>query len=369
MTMVTEVRLPGFVERTAAWLAAASPWRVLAVSALVRAVTCGVWTTPNLDQWVLFARDPYGPAPIDPAAWFITNSPLGPLVAHTLEADTRLTYAAVHLGLAALSAATLVVLGRRTVGDRLTSALVVLLFVSPLSNIVLTWLGQPDAAMLGGLSAIGLASAFARRSSARLTAVVGGAVLGFASFEQGLAAVAVLAALVWFAGTRLDREVVVAGVGGLVLGRLGVSSFLAVSDVPNVSRADWARSIGAGVFVRTFLYNLPALAFSVLGVGWLLVGHAAGAVRARATSALPLLVPAGLALVAGLVALDETRVASMVIWPAAVWMVRQGDADREGGLDTRMVALTFLAGIVVPPIVIWEGSPYISSWFVIRQGW
>jgi len=369
MTVVEEVQQPGVVARLGSWLATTSPWRVLGVSALVRAATCGVWTTPNLDQWVLFARDPYGDASIDPAAHFITGSPLGPLVAHTVGADTRLTYAVVHLALAALSTAVLVLLGRRAVGDRVTSALVVLLFASPLSNVVLTWLGQPDAAMLGGLSALGLASAFPRRSAARATAVAGGVVLGLASFEQGLAAVAVLASLVWFAGTRIDRDVVLASVAGLVLGRLGVAGFLAASDVPNVSRSDWARSIGTGVFVRTFLYNLPSLAFSLLGAGWLLAGHAAMVLRQRMSSALQLAVPALLALGAGLVALDETRVASMVVWPAAVWLVRRADAERDGGLDRRIVALTFIAGALIPPIIIWEGSPYISSWFEIRQGW
>ena len=368
MTAVDVEAPAGTFDRFAGWLATASPWRVLVIAAVVRAVVCGVWTTPNLEQWVIFARDPFGPAPIDPAAQFITGSPLGPLLAHTLGATTTATYAALHLALAAVSAVVLVALGRHTVGDRLTNALVVLLVASPLSNVVLTWLGQPDAAMLGALSALGLASAVRTPSRARAVALAAGAVLGFSSFEQGLAAVVVLAALVWVGDREGDREVVLAAVGGLVAGRIGVAAFHAASDVPVMSRSTWARSLGPGVFVRTFLYNLPALAFSLLGAGWLLAGHAGAALHRRGMHLVHLLVPPALALGVALVALDQTRGATMVVWPAAVWAVRRGDEAREGGLDRRIVAATALLAVVIPPVVIWEGSPYISSWLEIRNG-
>ena len=61
----------GALDRVAHWLETSSPWRVLAAAALVRVATVGAWTTPNVDQWLLFASDPFGDPPIDPAAAFI----------------------------------------------------------------------------------------------------------------------------------------------------------------------------------------------------------------------------------------------------------------------------------------------------------
>src|SRR5690606_14257701 len=96
-TMPLQAEARPLLARVAAWLDTASPWRVLAVLALVRGVTVGVWTTPNVHQWLLFASDPFGRPPIDPAASFITGSPTGPLVANLVGADTELTFALVHL--------------------------------------------------------------------------------------------------------------------------------------------------------------------------------------------------------------------------------------------------------------------------------
>ena len=363
------LRVPAPIGRLAMWLQVTSPWRVLGLAALARTAICGIWTTPNIDQWLLFARDPYGTPAIDPAAQFITASPLGPLVAHTVGAHDRFPYALVHLALLVLSVTSFVTLGRRVIGDRLTTAMVVVLFASPLSNVVLTWLGQPDAAMLGGLSVLGLASGIGMQFRRIAAALGAGAVMGFASFEQGLIALVVLAIASWAADGPGDREVVLAAMAGLLIGRGGVAAFLAASDAPNVTRSEWARSLGYGVFLRTFLYNLPAVVFSMFGAGWLLVGHGVARLRAAVPPSRYVVPALIISLAVGAIALDQTRVVSMVVWPTAIWLLRRADEASDAGLDPVVVALTLVGGLVIPPVVIWEGSPYISSWFEIRQGW
>ena len=355
------------LDRVASWLATASPWHVLGVVALVRALSVGVWTTPNVEQWVRFASDPFGTPPVDPAAAFITGSPTGPLVAHAVGADTTLTYALVHLTALAVAVALLVVMGRRWLGDRTTNLLVVLLFASSLSAVLVTWLGQPDPFVLLGLSAIALAAAAPPHVQLAL-AIGGGALAGFTSFEQCFAAVAVLAVASWGHDRPGDRAAVLGAAVGLVLGRLALAGFHAASDVATLSRADWARAHGAELFLERFLANLPAYAFSILGAGWLLVGDAGRRLAPLGRGPAPFVAAGAMVLGVGVIALDQTRVASLVAWPTAVWLVRRAEADDPGGARPRLAAAVLVAAVVVPPVVIWEGRPVISAWAEIF-GW
>ena len=357
------------VDRAAGWLRSASPWRVLAATAAIRALTTGIWVVPSVEQWLVFARDPYGAIELNENFRYITGSPLGPLLAHLTGAETKFTYGLLHFVLLALAAATLVVLGRRTVGDRCTNVLLVALFASPLSAVLLTWLGQPDGVMFGGMTAVALASGFDRRLPRLAVAVSGAGVVGLAAPEQGLVAVAVLGALAWWGNRPGDREVLVAAAGALVLGRFGIEAFLAASDAPHVSRLEYVRSNGIGYFLRSFLENWAAVVFSLFGAGWLLALSAHSRMRRSWGSPWPVRLALLLVFVAVATTYDQTRVATLVSWPAYVWLLRRADekalADGGEGTDARLVAVTFLAGIVIPPVVIWEGEPLIAAWGAI----
>lgn len=357
------------VTRAAGWLGTASPWRVLAATAAIRAATTGVWVVPSVEQWLVFARDPYGAVDLHPNFEYITGSPLGPLLAHLTGAETKFTYGLLHLVLLALAAGTLVAIGRRAVGDRCTNVLLVALFASPLSAVLLTWLGQPDGVMFGGMSAVALASALDRRPHRLAVATAGAAVVGLAAPEQGLVAVAVLGALAWWGNRPGDREVLVVAAVVLVLGRLGVEAFLAASDAPHQSRLEYVRDNGIGYFLRSFFENWAAVVFSLFGAGWLLAVSAHARMRRSWGSPWPVRLALLLVFTAVATTYDQTRVATLVSWPAYVWLLRRADehavADGEDGLGSRLVAGTFLAGIVIPPVVIWEGEPLIAAWGAI----
>jgi hypothetical protein len=70
----------------------------------------------------------------------------------------------------------------------------------------------------------------------------------------------------------------------------------------------------------------------------------------------------------GLVALDQTRVAGLVAWPTAVWLVRSAERDDPAGAEPGFAAAVLLAAALVPPVVIWEGRPLIAAWAEIF-GW
>lgn len=352
------------VARIGTWLSTASPWRVLAVTAAIRAATTGIWVVPSVEQWLAFARDPYGPVTLNENFHYITGSPLGPLLAHLLGADTKASFGLVHLALLALAAAGLIALGRRAVGDRLTNVLLVALFASPLSAVLLTWLGQPDPVTFGGMSAVALASALPRPSRLAVTAA-GAGLVGLAAPEQGLVALAVLGALAWWGNRPGDREVLVVAAAVLALGRLGVEAFLAASEAPHQSRLAYVQRNGLGYFLRSLFENWAAVLFSVFGAGWILAVAAWARMRRTWSSPWPVRLALFLVFVAVATTYDQTRVATLVSWPAFVWLLRRADERGEGGtsgIDVDLVAITFLAGVVIPPVVIWEGEPIISAW-------
>lgn len=353
------------LDRVGRWIDTTSPWRVLALLAVVRAATTGVWTTPNVHQWLIFASDPFGTPPIDPAAAFISGSPTGPLLADLVGAHSKLAFAVLHLVALAGAMGLLVALGRRWTSDRATNLLLVTLFASSLSAVLLTWLGQPDPFTVAGLGLVGLAAAAPGRAST-VAALGGGALAGFSAFEQGLAAVVVLAVVVVGYGEGRDRATVLAALTGLVAGRLGLAWFHAASDVATLSRAEWARVHGIELFVERFLVNLPALAWSVLGAGWLLAADAARRVIGD-RSPVAAVAAAVLTVGVGAIALDETRVTAIVAVPATIWLIHRAESVDPSG-SRRVAPLVLLAAVVIPPVVIWEGEPVISAWRTIL-GW
>jgi hypothetical protein len=159
--------------------------------------------------------------------------------------------------------------------------------------------------------------------------------------------------------------VLVAAAVTLVAGRLGIEAFLAASDAPHQSRLDYVRSNGVGYFLRSLFENWAAALFSVFGAGWLLAVGAFRRMRRTWWSPWPVRLAAFLVFVAVATTYDQTRVAAMVSWPAFVWLLRRADEQGEGGaggLADDLVAATFLAAVVIPPVVIWEGEPIISAW-------
>ena len=283
---------------------------------------------PNLDQWVLFARDPYGPAPIEPGRRFHHRLAARPAVAHTSGRHPA------HLR-------------RRPPRSRcprrrprragpavrrrpVTSALVVLLFVSAALEHradVARSARRRHARRLGARPGV----ASGGRPRAVVDGLVGRRRAQVRFVEQGLAAVAVLAALVWFAD-RLDRDV-----GGRRRRRAGARApgrrrLPGRDDVPTC-RADWAGRSAP----RCSCGRSSTTCRRWRSRCWASVGSSSATppVRPPALRAPPAPRAGGARPGRRPGRLDETRVASMVIWPAAVWMVRQGDADREGGLDDR----------------------------------
>jgi hypothetical protein len=338
--------------------AAVSPWWVLAVGVLARLATLGgTGWAPNLGGFLLFASDPWGSPPIDPAGGYITGSVLGPVVADALALDGKHTFVALHLAVLALAAAATVGLVERYVGRVAASAAAIVLVASPMSNVLLSWLGQPDPwVVLGGTMAA--TAGLARRTPAIVAlGVAGGLIGGLSSFEQAGIAVVLLAFLTIPDGDGDQRVAIAAAVAGVVLGRAGVFAFHQVSDVPFASRLDAARAIGVGRLVRDAFAEWPALVWSMVGGGWLLV---ADALRRRPAWRLRAALIGIGAFAACAVASDETRVATLVLWPALLRLAVDHVGPEPPPAVVRVVGWTAVLGLAVPPVVVQSATLFAT---------
>jgi len=350
---------------------AASSVRVLAVLAGVRILTVGIYSTPNADQFVLLAQHPFGPVALEADQYYLTTSPIGPLLAHIVHAQTIQTYALLHLVILACGMAALVAWVDRSVGRLAATSLVVLLFASPLSNILLTWLGQPDVFLVVAGTAIAVAATNRALTVRWIVAVAGGFVMGLASAETALLGLIAFALVAWTTSRRA-RVPLIAALIGLAAGRLGVSLFHHVSAAPFESRSAAAAQIfGYGTIARRALYNFPAFLYSTFGVGWILVVAWIMSFRTR-TGRLPWAAIASwlIAVVVVFVALDQTRIATLVLWTATAWIAMTELRGRDDDPQLWcLLAVTALVAAVVPPLVVWNGGIYIASIFDWFKTW
>jgi hypothetical protein len=344
-----------------------SPLVVLAALALIRIASVGIQSTPNVNEFVLFARDPFSTVPLDGDA-FITGSPMGPLLAHVLHMESTFTYSLLHFGVLAAGLAVIVVWLERTCGRAAATGVAVLLVAPPLSTVLLTWLGQPDVFIVvaGGVVAVAAAGSRSHFAMYWLPALAG-LVLGFSTSETSLIALVALA-FVGAASNHRGRVVLVMAAVGLVLGRLGVAEFHNVSSVPYVSRLREASDIGYYTLVRRGIYNFAALLYSTFGAAWLLVA-AWLSWQWRVRHVLPwgAVLAWFIAVGTAFIVLDQTRDATLVLWPASVWVAYTSLREQEGERGVwLLLAATVVVATVIPALFVWNGAIQTTSfaqWF------
>jgi hypothetical protein len=229
----------------------------------------------------------------------------------------------------------------------------VLLIGGSLAPVLLMWVGGYDALLVIGLTIGALA-----RSAPVST-------LGWFVASVTHASVAMPAALVWLVfraasgstqGPRLRYSALSAIVG---LG-VGFAVIRAATDAwgGSTDRLALFQAIPYELIWQAFIGALPAILFSGLGIGWLLV-LLPSCRRLRATRVF-VACAACVVLAAPLVAVDETRITALILVPVILawldaWATQADSAPR---LPRWVVA----AAVIVPIPVVWMGIPYWPYW-------
>lgn len=315
---------------------------VLCLSGLLN----GVYRAPNASVIASIAADPFSPPELGRGS-FLLSSPLGPLVSWAVGAREDTSFLIVQGVLTAVAVMGVAYLMRRWHGDVVARLFLVALFCSPLSNLLVGWIGQPDP--------FTLVSATLLVAGPRWACLAGGLALGFNHFEQGAFIVAAAVML-----RRADRSVMAALVG-LGAGKLGLMGFHAALDIDaGADRIAYLRAAGMERYLVATFANLPTLVFSVLGVMWApflwFLLHAERR-RALTVGALQFALLAPVALT-----LDSTRVWALMSWPVVVHVLLSMVVVVERECLRLWSTLLFLTAVVVPRVVVWEGSVVVSNY-------
>lgn len=338
--------MTGADARSRAWLAGAPIWQLCALAMVASIVLFKLGATPNLDDVQAIARDPFSPDGVDPSGEFIYGSPLVPLIAHHLGFVDAGSIVALHLALVAGGLIGVAYLIATWVNDLASRLYVAAWFASPLAHVQVTWLGQPDPVTMASAAVVTVGPAWA--------CGVGGLLLGFNHFEQG---VFILTAAAAVRSLRGSLAPVAWAMIGLVTGRALLQAYFSAAGL-NASRVGYVTDRGVMHFLDMWSGVWPWIVFSVYATLWvpLIVMWR----RSSRTDRIVLAAAQVVLTVPVLVAADMTRVYALITWPivvyAACWW-----ADRP--VDAMRWLPTFLfAAVFVPRVVFLDYLVRFTNW-------
>lgn len=325
---------------------------VVAATALYVVWREGAGKVPNEGGFEGIARFwPHSRIPSDQA--YVLRQALGQALYHSLGwADTR---AFIVLHLAALLVSGLLLAGWliRLLGLQRGAIAVCLLLVSPLTAVLLDWIGMYDAFSV----LVWVLLFFALRHNAWLQAAV--AVLGgLQNFEQFLVSVILLALLPELTKGLGLRARPVALLAGTVAGKVILEIYLRSAGAVNGSRFSFLANGSILHFVvSTFAVLAPVIVFTVLGGLWVPVLRRLPAVWSSSPRALRVrgLVAAAIVLGIGILSADHTRVMVLISFPLLVLLCIHLAKESETVTTWLRLPETWLV-LLIPAFVIVSGN-------------
>jgi hypothetical protein len=326
---------------------------VLAITALV------VWRTgpgkvPGPEGFESTARIwPHQVLP--PEAAYVLRQGLGQALYHALGWVGTGHYLALHAATLLVSGLVLAAWLLHRLGTQRGTVAVCLLLLSPVTAVLLEWIGLYDAfSML-----VWVLLFLTLRGKGWLQFAV--AVLGgLQNFEQFLVSV-VLLALLPEAGRPLGlRARPVALLVGAVLGKVILELYLTSEGASSGSRAAFLENPEMLNYVlTTFAVLAPIIIYTVLGPLWIPVVHRLPAGWASATRSLRLrgLAVAGIALGMGILSADHTRVMVLITFPLLVVLCMRLALEWDSVRDWLRSRETWLLLLIPPFVIVSGGSP------------
>ena len=166
----------------------------------------------------------------------------------------------------------------------------------------------------------------------------------------------------WFCGDLSRRQGLLAVILPLVPIMLGIlSNQLAIQAWGgNTSRIVWLFQQDYSYYLKNYVEALPFVAWSVLGGGWLVLAEPR-LLRLVETKIL-FLTAAVAAVLLPLIALDETRVASLALLPALLAYVRHVSVPHDALLFGSRGIWYALAAIAMPTVLVFGRTPGLYGW-------
>jgi len=243
----------------------------------------------------------------------------------------------------------------RRLGVQRGTIAVCLLLLSPVTAVLLEWIGIYDSFSV--LVWVLMLLTLRGRWWLQLAVAV---LLGVQNFEQSVVSI-VLLALLPEAGRPLGlRARPAALLAGTFVGKVVLELYLRAEDASSGSRAAFLENPELLHFVlKTFAQLAPIIVFTVLGALWIPVVHRLPAVWAAATRSFRLRVLAAAAVVLGIgiLSADHTRVMVLITFPLVVVLCMRLAAAEDNVRDWLRRRETWLLLLIPPFVIVSGGSP------------
>ena len=324
----------------------------------------GVWYSPLARQYLLMSKDIFrNPFLGETAIEWVTSSFLGPALAYYTSMNrSLLSYCILQLAIFLVGFTALILVVRHRNGDFIARTVLIVFFLSPLPHVLFTWLGAPD--ILTTLLSMVIVVFWGNP----VAAMIGGFLLGVNHPEQG--ATAMLLLTLFSLLTRRIRDTVafaLAGVGSLILGAWAVQWFFTRHNFDIVfTRVDYIIGMGLPAFLRSALSEPFALLFSLYNALILFVAVYLWFFWRKGRLAVAFVSCSLLAFVSILFTLDQTRVFAILTFPPLLLLVMspsfQEMEPTQKEFFESVLAIAFIAGILIPRFVVWNGSVSSSAY-------
>lgn len=309
----------------------------------------GMFPEASLQQQLFLARDFPQPTWLPAESTYLFNSMVGPAIAHYLSFTSQREWLLMSIVMLSVAVVVVAVMARHAVGAGAAGLLMALFAAAGVSTVLFGWVGSYDVYTFIGLTVLALSRSW-------WLTMLGAVLVGANAFEMGAVALVALCVLGWADGDARWR-LAVAGLFGILVGHAVVLWWQHAYDVESISRLDFANGIGLSTILRQSLGAMPTLAFTWLAASWFFV---AWAVYHRVVPWWRALAALALAFVPALLALDQTRVGALTVWPLLAWIAVISIRDRPAGAK-RAIAATLLCACVYPALVIWEGQAHLLT--------
>lgn len=329
---------------------------VLALSAGL--VKSGIGVFPS---WVYLydlaanADDPARAPLMQPPADYLRANFPGPWLAGQLGITGRLPYLAFHLALTlaaillpfCLPAIRSVPARARTVAA-LTAGSAVLV-------VLLGWVGGYDA-----VSVIAMSIAAITRHP--VTIAAGWLLLGLNHPTLAVVAFALWLPVAFLVGAGLRWRATASASAGIVVG-IAVNVLVVSGWGGATSRWQLLSEIASTDSVAALASSWPIVAFAAFGMGWVVLL----APGIRRSAAARILVVEGLvaATLLPLVLVDASRVVALALFPALLSWAAWSQEARAFGSRRRLWEVAFIAALIVPVPIVWNGQASVGEWSTI----
>jgi len=344
---------------------------LLAFIIIYAVIQNGIWFFPGINHSLSMSQDIFtNPFDEEIGRQWQLYSYLGPIIGNSIGMNnSSIIYALMHLIIFLIFFVLLLIIIKKQRGDFIARSVAIAFFLTPLPNILLTWLGSADIFTI--LFSITIAIFYRNYLILLLLSFM----MGFNHFEQGL--VILVSMTIFLIVNRNNSKpnnvlpFVITGIGGIVIGRLCLEWYFHCNDF-NIqsSRLEYIMDLGIARYAKATFSNIFVLVFSFYNALLIfIIVFACYFYKSRIF--FTFVICNAMIFVVTICTLDQTRVFSIMTFHLILLLITSKNIYNldlmEKAFLKKVITVAFIIGLFVPRFVVWDGKVHASTAYYSMQ--